>query len=126
MFIIMQGVTGTEGGIDNNMTRADDALYLIDSALGKQTSATAPYGTEQTSSLEFIQRNLIFQRLVMDRTSENNKTVIGYLAAAEERVENIDQTEVISRLLNYTSAMEASYQAFSRVRSLSLSNFLPA
>ncbi|MCK5166278.1 MAG: hypothetical protein KAQ66_03135 [Rhodospirillaceae bacterium] len=124
MFIVMQGVTGTEGGIDNNMSRNQDALYLMDSALGKNPSGTEPYGTEQGGSLEYIQRSLIFQRLVLNRTSDNNQTMINYLIAAEEKVENIDQTETISRLLNYTNSMEASYQAFSRVRQLSLSNFL--
>ncbi len=124
MFIVMQGVTGTEGGIDNNMSRNQDALYLMDSSLGKNPSATAPYGTEQSGSLEYVQRSLIFQRLVLERTSDNNQTMIGYLSEAEERVENVDQTEAISRLLNYTNSMEASYQAFARVRQLSLSNFL--
>ena len=124
MFIVMQGVTGTGGGIDNNMSRNQDALYLMDSALGKNTSSTAPYGTEQSGSLEYVQRGLIFQRLILERTSENNQTMIRYLSEAEERIENVDQAEVISRLLNYTNSMEASYQAFSRVRQLSLSNFL--
>jgi len=124
MFIVMQGVTGTEGGLDKNMGRTTDALYLMDNALGKNPAGTAPYGVEKSGSTEYLQRNLIFQRLVLERTSENNQTMMRYLSESEDKIENIDQTEAISRLLNYTNSMEASYQAFSRVRQLSLSNFL--
>ncbi|MDH5771525.1 MAG: flagellin [Rhodospirillaceae bacterium] len=124
MFIIIQGVTGTEGGLDKNVGRAKDALYLIDHALGKTPPSAPPYGVEKSSSLEYIQRTLIFQRLVLERTSENNQIMINYLSQSEEKIENVDQTEAISRLLNYTNSMEASYQAFAKVRQLSLSNFL--
>ena len=46
MHVVMQGVTGTEGGLDKNTARVDDAIYLLESSLGKNPVGTPPYGTE--------------------------------------------------------------------------------
>jgi flagellin-like hook-associated protein FlgL len=49
------------------------------------------------------------------------------IATLENRVadiENADPTEAITKLLDQSRALEASYQAISRVRQLSLTDYL--
>lgn len=124
MHQIMQGVTGTEGGLDQNVGRVDDAMYLLESSLGKSPSGTPPFGVEDTANLEDHLRSIAFNKLVLDRAGEGLSETINYLSTQQEGIENVDKTAAISKLVNLTQSMEAAYQAFSRVSKLSLINFL--
>ena len=124
MAIIAQGVFATEGGLDQNKTRVTDALYLLDSALSPTTSGTPPYGTENTSNLRQLQVNLGFDQLLVKDTNERHTRFIAFLESRISDTENVDLLEAITRLLDESRALEASFQALARIRELSLSNFL--
>jgi len=125
MHVVMQGVTGTEGGLDQNIGRVDDAIYLLESALGKNPLGTPPFGTEDTANLDDHLRTIAFNRLIVDRADASLTTTINYLKTQEEKIETIDQAEAITKLMNISQSLEAAYQSFARVRDLSLINFLP-
>lgn len=124
MHQIMQGVTGTEGGLDENIGRVDDAIYLLESSLGITPSGTAPFGAEDTANLEDHLRTIAFNKLILDRADQGLSQTINYLATQQEGIENVDKTAAITKLMNLTQSLEAAYQSFARVSKLSLINFL--
>ncbi len=124
MGIIAQGAYGTEGGLDQNESRVSDAIYLLNSALESAVAGTPPFGSELTDNFEQVQTDLGFQQILVDQTNKNHTSLIGFFDQRVADVENIDQLEVISRLLDDSRALEASYQALARIRQLSLTNFL--
>lgn len=122
--IVAQGVFGTEGGLDQNMSRVNDALALLDLGLTATATGAQPYGTELTSNIERIQRDVAFDRILIKQMNETHNQLIGFLDTEISDVENADRLEVVSRLLDTSQALEASYQAMARIRQLSLHNFL--
>ena len=122
--IIAQGVFATEGGLDQNKTRVTDALYLLDSALSPTTTGTAPYGTEKIGNLRQVQVDLGFDRLLVKDTNLRHTSFIAFLESRIADTENIDPLVAITRLLDESRALEASFQALARIRELSLTNFL--
>ncbi len=124
MSIIAQGTFGTTGGLDQNTTRVDEALYLIDSSLDATTSGTPPYGPELSSNLTQLQSDIAFDRILIDNASESTKTLSAFFEGRISELENADPLETITRLLDDSRALEASYQALAKIRSLSLTNFL--
>lgn len=124
MHIVMQGVTGTEGGLDKNTARVDDAIFLLESSLGKNPVGTAPYGTEDTANLDDHLRTIAFNRLVVDRADTSLTSTINYLTAQSDKIEKVDPTATLTKLLNISQSLEASYKSFARVRELSLVNFM--
>ena len=123
--ILAQGDFGTEGGLDQNRSRVDNTLALLDIGLTATTGGTPPYGTELTSNVEQVQRDLAFDRVLINQMNDSHKQLIGFFEAEISSTENIDRLEVVSRLLDDSQALEASYQALAKIRSLSLHNFLP-
>ncbi|OHC76569.1 MAG: hypothetical protein A3G18_13475 [Rhodospirillales bacterium RIFCSPLOWO2_12_FULL_58_28] len=124
MSIIAQGVFGTAGGLDNNHKRVDDAQYLLTAALEPTSPGAPPFETEQTSSIEKVQMDIGFNRLLLDRTNKSHDQLIGFFDQRVADIENINPLDAITRLLDDQKAMEASYQAMATVRRLSLSNYL--
>ncbi len=124
MSIILQGVFGTAGGLDNNPVRVDDALNLLDLSLNPPATTNQPYGTELASNIEEVELDHGFKRVLIERNNTNHETLIGFLEAQAADVENIDTLDAVTRLLDDSQALEASYQALARIRQLSLSNFL--
>ncbi len=124
MAIIAQGVFGTEGGLEQNKTRVTDALYLLNNALSPTTSGTPPYGTEKAGNLRQLQVDLGFDLLLVRDTNERHTKFIAFLESRISDTENVDLLEAITRLLDESRALEASFQALARIRELSLSNFL--
>lgn len=122
--IIAQGVFATEGGLDQNKTRVTDALYLLNSAMSPTTTGTAPYGTEKIGNLRQIQVDLGFDRLLVKDTNLRHNSFIAFLESRIADTENIDPLIAITRLLDESRALEASFQALARIRELSLTNFL--
>lgn len=124
MSIIAQGVYGTEGGLDQNAQRVNQARYLLGSALDRTVIGTPPFGTELTSNIETLEQRVGFNQVLVDATNESHRKFIGFLDESVADIENVNPTEAITRLLDDTRALEASYQALARIRELSLSNYL--
>lgn len=125
MKITLQGVFQTEGGLDQNTDRIEKILFLLNSALDRAPpGGTPPFGTELSSNIEQIERNLGFDRVLIDTTNTLHTDLISFLDGSISKVENINLTEAITILLNQQLALEASFQVFARIRQLSLVNFL--
>ncbi len=125
MFIIAQGKTGSEGGLDQNAsTRIDQAKFLLSSTLDSTTSLTGATGTELTGNIEKISLDISFNQVRLNRASKSNNEFVGFLEKQIAKSEDADKLEAITRLLDGSRALEASYQALARIRKLSLSNFL--
>ena len=125
MKITLQGVFQTEGGLDQNTDRIEKILFLLNSALDRAPpGGTPPFGTELSSNIEQIERNLGFDRVLIDTTNTLHTDLISFLDGSVSKVEDINLTEAITILLNQQLALEASFQVFARIRQLSLVNFL--
>ncbi len=124
MKLILQGVYGTDGGLDENSARVGQAQYLMESASEFTVSGTPPFGTELVSSIEQIQQDIGFNQVLIKDQNELHTQFIGFLESSAADIENTDSLEAITRLLDQSRALEASYQSFSRIRQLSLTNFL--
>ena len=124
MGLIAQGAFGTAGGLDQNTGRLDQAIYLTTSALELNAVGTAPFGTESTGNLRQVQQDLGYQQVLVSQTNEQHENLIAFFDQRVVDTENIDSLEVISRLLDESNALEAAYQAISRLQQLSLTNYL--
>ena len=124
MKIILQGEFGSDGGLDENPERIAQAQYLLESSLELTVSGTPPFGTELTSNIQRLQQNNGFNQALLNDQNDLHKDFIGFIDSAVADIENSDPLEAITRLLDDSRALEASYQTFSRIRQLSLVNFL--
>jgi len=122
--MIAQGQFGTAGGLDQNVSRITDAIYLLDLSLGDERTTPPPFGAEESGDVIALQQTTAFNRLIVQRTIEQQGTTIDFLLGQSAAVETADPLETITKLLSQQTSLEASYQAISRVRTLSLSNFL--
>lgn len=123
--LIAQGEYGTPGGLDQNTDRVDDALWLLDSSLDFPTQGTAPNGqTELTDSIENIQFDFSYKRVRLTEASEQHTSFVGTLKSQIADIEVADPLESVTRLLDESRALEASYQAVGRINELSLVDFL--
>lgn len=123
--IVAQGEFGTAGGLDQNWDRLSDAIYLLDDVLGETRTSDPPYGNEQFGNVEYITQNISFDRLVIQQTNTRLTQVVTSYSNTVSRIENIDQLDVITKLLAQQRSVEASYQALSRIQTLTLSDYLP-
>ncbi len=124
MKIILQGSFGSDGGLDENPARIAQARYLLESSLELTVSGTPPFGAELSSNLEQLQQNNGFNQVLLNDQNKLHKDFIGFIDSAVADIENSDPLTAITRLLDDSRALEASYQTFSRIRQLSLTNFL--
>ncbi|MCW8916151.1 MAG: hypothetical protein OQK24_09900 [Magnetovibrio sp.] len=124
MSIIAQGAYGTEGGLDQNLTRLDDAIYLLQSAFDGSTTGTAPYGTELTSNIRSLITTNAYQVVLIEQTTKTHTTYKGYLEGQISSIEDSDPLETIVALQDEQNALEASYMSLARIRELSLVKFM--
>tara|TARA_R110001592_G_scaffold161973_1_gene394863 strand:+ start:2841 stop:5264 length:2424 start_codon:yes stop_codon:yes gene_type:complete len=124
MFLILQGETGSEGGLDRNQNRVSEGLYLLDDALDRTNTAPPPFGRELDSNIEEMEIILGYRSVLLNDIKKSNETIIASFDNSIASIENIDPLEAITNLLDTQRTLEASYQTFARVRQLSLSNFL--
>lgn len=122
--IIAQGAFGTAGGLDQNTSRVEESLALLDNALNPPPHASAPYGTEQSGNFKDTTVDVAYDRITLSREIEHQKSLIEFYDGKISDLENVDTAEVITLLLDETRALEASYQAIARVRQVSLSDYL--
>ncbi len=124
MMLILQGEYGTEGGLDQNINRVGEALFLMDDSLNRTNASPPPFGDELDSNIEELEIELGFRAVLIDDIKNSNDQIIGYLEGSIADVENIDELDTITRLLDNQRVLEASFQTFSRIRQLSLTNFI--
>ena len=123
--IIAQGQYGSEGGLDQNTDRIDAVIALIDGAINRNTSNKSPFGVQElTSSLEKVQIDIGYRRILIQDTNEINSRYSSFLKTNISDMENIDITEAITKMLDDQQALEASFQVFAKIKQLSLTNFL--
>ena len=95
------------------------------SSLERSVAGNPPSGNvELTGNIEQVQIDLGYDRVLLDTTNKLHKNLIFFLEGAISDVENIDQSETITKLLDDQRALEASFQSFARIRQLSLVNFI--
>lgn len=124
MGVIAQGKFDTAGGLNNNLTRATDAIYLLGNAIDGIESGTPPYGTEQTGNLEEVYTATGFKQVMIGQATDYHTRYTSFLETRIGEIENTDLTEAITRLLDDEQALEASYQTLARLRNLTLSDYL--
>jgi hypothetical protein len=124
MKLIAQGQFGSEGGLDQNIDRIEQALALLDSALDRASPDAGPDGPEAAGNLETIQMEVGLHRALINDTNERLRTLVGALDNQVADVETINPTEVATRLFDQANALEASLTTIARVRQLSLMKFL--
>ncbi|MGF1641366.1 MAG: hypothetical protein ACFCUO_10500 [Rhodospirillales bacterium] len=122
--IIAQGALGSEGGLDQNLGRIDDAIALLNSALDRVGDSPPPYGPELAGTIEGIQIDIGYQQVLVHETNVRHRQFIATLQGRIAEVENVDPLEAITKLLDQARALEASYQAIARIRQLSLVDYL--
>ncbi|MEO5335834.1 MAG: hypothetical protein H7841_02910 [Magnetospirillum sp. WYHS-4] len=129
MGIMAQGVYGTNGGLDQNSDRADEAYWLLTAALNITNTGTPPYGAaDQTGTnkynIEQLELDLGFHSIQISETNVRLNDYISFLDERTARIENIDDLEVMTSILDNENALEASYQVFARIKQLSLTKYL--
>lgn len=124
MGIIAQGSYGSEGGLDQNLERIDNAIYLLGSAYTGTVSGTPPYGAELTSNIRSLLVTTDYQNVLIEQTTTSHTTYSGFLETQIANIKVADPLETITKLLDEKNALEASYETISRVRELSLVNYL--
>lgn len=126
MSMIAQGKFGTAGGLEQtaNEQRVTDAVNLLDLSLKYNDAANPKYEENFTNSIEQSFVTLGYQRSIIETANSEHTRLIGFFEERVAKLENIDQLDVITRLLDDQKALEASYQAMASVRGLSLHNYL--
>lgn len=124
MMLIMQGDTGSEGGLDQHNERIGQAMYLLDSSLNNTNTSPPPFGTEAKGSVEEASIKIGYHQVLINDINTINKNVIGFLDGSIADTENANDLDAITHLLDTQQALQASYQTFARVRQLSLTNYL--
>jgi flagellin-like hook-associated protein FlgL len=119
MGMIAQGVFGSSGGLDGNQGRIDQAMSLLNDAMGVSTLTTEAPGT-----IPAIQSELGFSH---QRIAARNATHSAFSELLQTRIDGItqaDQTTAIASLLSEANALQASYMAMAKIQGLSLMNYL--
>lgn len=126
MSLIAQGQFGTAGGLDQaaNANRVVDAVNLIDLSLKFNSPTNPKYEAGATGSIEQAFVTMGYQRSLIETANTEHTRLIGFFESRVSDLENINQLDVITRLLDDQNALQASYKAMSTIRGLSLQNFL--
>ncbi len=122
--LILQGEYGSEGGLDQNPERVTQALYLLNDALDSTNTEPPPFGEELNDNVDTLRMELAFNRVLIKDTNKRSEDLVDFFETSIAGVENADRLESITNLLNEQRLLETSYQTFSRVRQLSLLQFL--
>lgn len=126
MSLIAQGQFGTAGGLEQtaNANRVVDAVNLIDLSLKFNSPTNPKYEAGATGSIEQAFVTMGYQRSLIETANTEHTRLIGFFESRVSDLENINQLDVITRLLDDQNALQASYKAMSTIRGLSLQNFL--
>lgn len=122
MALIAQGAPGSAGDLALHPERVRQAIDLMNSAL--DPAAGQPPSGERAGNLAAIRMDIGFQQVVIEEALNRQGDLIASFETEIDAIENIDPYETITKLLDDSRALEASYQALARIRQLSLSQFL--
>ncbi len=114
-----------QGNLANDADRASQVLTLLDMSLDPPASTASAFASaEKDNTIQQVQVNLGFNRVMIERANETNTALLGFFDDKIIQTENQDMAEAITRLMDQTRALEASYQALARIRELSLTKFI--
>lgn len=119
--IIAQGQVGSAGELWKHNERLDQALSLTEITLDRSTAIPTD---EKAGTLRDTSMDVGFQQETMRSVNDLHLTVKKMLTDRASSLEDADQTQVVTELMQGTNALEASYQVLARVQKLSLTNFL--
>jgi flagellar hook-associated protein 3 FlgL len=122
--LIAQGQFGTAGGLESHQERISQAMFLINDALESPAAGTPPFGSEKSGDVKSVASLLDGTRKTISLKNEKHNQFIGFLSKRVADIAQIDQTEAVTKLLSDQTALEASYQALSQTRNLTLLNYL--
>ncbi|MBL4691835.1 MAG: hypothetical protein JKY92_00700 [Magnetovibrio sp.] len=124
--ILAQGKYGTAGGLDQSAhtNRIEDARNLMELAQNYNNVTNPKYEEGFTSSLQEVTLTLGYQRNTILNLNTDHTRLIGFYEARISTLEGIDKLAIITSLLDDQKALEASYQAMAKIRTLNLHNFL--
>ena len=124
MGLIAQGTYGTAGGLDQNMNRVTQALYLLNDSLESPAAGTPPFGPESSSSINSVQQAIGYTQSIITQQTTSESQVQGYLETQISSQTNANPTTSVTDLMNDSNALQAAYEALAQVHSLSLLNYL--
>lgn len=101
---------GSAGGLESNLdTRVPAALDKLESALEDLTA---------------IEHSMANSRRVIHEKNDKHETYGNFLKDRLADLQQVDTTEAVARLMDDSRALEVSYNALSRVRQMSLVNYI--
>ena len=124
MSIIAQGSYGSAGGLDQNMGRVSNALFLLNDSLQSPAAGTPPYGPEASGDINTVTENLGYTEKIISQSDSTQSQISGYLQTQLASQINSDPTTAVTTLLNDSNTLQASYQALAQIKNLSLMNYL--
>jgi flagellin-like hook-associated protein FlgL len=123
------GLSDNPGNLCHHTERAEEAYWLLTSALSINNTGTPPYGSVDQQgtnklNLEQMAIDLGFYEVKISHTVTKHERMIAFYDQKVAEIENVDTLEIMTSLLDNQRALEASYQVMARVKQLSLSNYL--
>lgn len=118
--IIAQGSYGSAGGLENNLSRIDEAAKLIEDMLDSPRTLKG----EESGDIMTLSRKIGF---TMYQVKETISMQTGYSASLLNNIDNmtkIDKAEAITNLQLDYMALSASYEAATMVRDMTLLNYI--
>jgi len=122
--IIAQGAYGTAGGLDQHPERVEAAIALLKDALSHSSTATLPYGKEESSDLDGLQKKVGLNLTAIQNSNTALTQMKSFFVNRVSDIEQISSTEAITALLADSQALQTSYQALAKMQQMSLINFL--
>jgi len=124
MGLIAQGQFGTAGGLENNLERVNQARFLMQDAINRNTSGVGPFGTEEVGDVESLQSFTGTTHKMLLTKNEKHKSYSSFIETRLIDMQRVDKTEAVAKLLDDQQALEVSYKTLSSVRELSLLNYM--
>ncbi len=121
--MVVQGIpTDGSGDIDGPelKRRLDDALKVVNDAINHNIGDR----TESSDDFLRLENMVASNQVVLNRAVSDQKTYSSFLANRITDMENVDKTEVATRINDERNALQVSYAAFSMINQLSLVNFM--
>lgn len=118
--LIAQGSFGTAGGLDQNMDRVNEAAKLVEDMLDSPRTLKG----EEPGDIMTLTRKLGFTMYQVKETISMQK---GYSASLLNGIDNmtkIDKAEAITNLQLDNLALNASYNAATMIRDMTLLNYI--
>lgn len=122
--LIAEGTYGTAGGLDQNQSRINQAMYLLSDSLSSPAEGTPPFGPEQRGDVTALSSRLGFTQNTLKNTIASQTNFLSFLQGQATDITQADQNTVATNLLSQSNALQASYQTLAKISGLSLMNYL--